>query len=71
MPYNRGNAYFDGQQYERAIGDFSRAIELDGSFALLPTSPEDFCASLFFRQPGHPEIRDKMIGIAWKFECGS
>jgi tetratricopeptide (TPR) repeat protein len=34
MPYNRGNAYFDQQQYERAIGDFSRAIELDGSFAL-------------------------------------
>ena len=36
MPYNRGNVYFDGhgQQYERAIGDFSRVIELDGSFAL-------------------------------------
>ena len=34
IPYNRGNAYFDRQQYERAIGDFSGAIELDGSFAL-------------------------------------
>jgi len=34
IPYNRGNAYFDRQQYERAIGDFSKAIELDENFAL-------------------------------------
>ena len=31
---NRGNAYFNMQDYERAITDFSKAIKLDPSYAI-------------------------------------
>jgi tetratricopeptide (TPR) repeat protein len=34
IPYNRGNAYLDTRQYQRAIADYSRAIKLDAKFAL-------------------------------------
>src|SRR5947209_18311549 len=31
--YNRGNAHFHKQDYERALADFSRAIEVSPTFA--------------------------------------
>jgi tetratricopeptide (TPR) repeat protein len=31
--YNRGNAYFDNKEHDRAIADFSEAIRLDPPFA--------------------------------------
>jgi tetratricopeptide (TPR) repeat protein len=34
IPYNRGNAYFDSKQYERAIADYTQTVTLDADFAL-------------------------------------
>ncbi len=71
VPYNIGNVFFDGRQYEKAVQAYTRAVALDESFALahfsrgaarerlgeMPGAEEDFRRALELDPSSEPARR--------------